>query len=99
MIIKPLHVVLKARWFDAFAEGRKTTEWRRHGRIYNHRVVTLGRPLVLRRGYTSTILRGHVTGARVVPGCEAPGDVLELFHCDLFETIEFFAFDVKLVDE
>jgi hypothetical protein len=48
---KPLFIPLKAEFFDAFASGRKTAELRRYGPRWNERTCTVGRPVVLSRGY------------------------------------------------
>ncbi len=48
---KPLFIPLKADYFDAFARGEKVTEYRKHGPRWNARTCTLGRRVVLSKGY------------------------------------------------
>jgi hypothetical protein len=77
--VKPLHLVLKPKWFDEFAAGRKTTEWRRHGRRYNQASLPPGRAVTLRRGDTKTRLDGRVIGTHIVAAGDAPPDVRALY--------------------
>jgi hypothetical protein len=79
--VRPLHLVLKARFFDEFASGRKTIEWRRHGRRYNQTTIPDGRAITLRRGYTATCLAGHVVEAHIVASEDAPPEVRAIFGC------------------
>lgn len=47
----PLFIPLKAVYFDAFASGDKTTEYRLYGQRWNEQTCPPGRPVVLSRGY------------------------------------------------
>jgi hypothetical protein len=38
-------IVVKRRWFDAFATGLKTVEYRRYGRTFTERTFYPGRPV------------------------------------------------------
>ncbi len=51
MRTKPLFVPLYTRWFNEFLAGTKTTEFRKYGRGWNERTCTIGRPVVLSKGY------------------------------------------------
>lgn len=69
---RPLFIPLKREWFDAFASGSKTEEWRRHGPRWNASSCAIGRPVVLALGYRGTRrLDGVITGFRVAPASDA----------------------------
>lgn len=60
---KPLFIPLRAEFFDAFAAGTKTTEYRRRGPRWNAETCRIGRRVVLSRGYGSARrLSGTVVG-------------------------------------
>jgi hypothetical protein len=62
-IERPLFVPLKAEYFDAFARGDKTVEYRLAGGPWNATTCRVGRPVTLSRGYgTQRRLDGIVTG-------------------------------------
>lgn len=64
---KPLFVPLAARWFEAFASGAKTEEYRPYGPRWNERTCEVGRAVTLSYGYgKARRLHGHVEGFRVV---------------------------------
>jgi hypothetical protein len=48
---KPLFIPLKAKFFDAFARGEKTVEYRLRGPRWNAETCAIGRAVVLSRGY------------------------------------------------
>jgi len=48
---KPLFIPLRTQYFEAFAEGRKTEEYRLYGPRWNERTCHLGRQVTLARGY------------------------------------------------
>lgn len=61
--MKPLFIPLKSEFFDAFARGEKTTEFRRRGARWNAQTCVLGRRVVLSRGYgKKDRLAGTITG-------------------------------------
>jgi hypothetical protein len=58
---RALFVPLKGDYFDAFAEGTKTVEFRRYGPRWNERTCRVGREVVLSHGYgKARRLRGVV---------------------------------------
>lgn len=60
---KPLFIPLRAEFFDAFAAGTKTTEYRRRGPRWNAETCRIGRRVVLSRGYGKAArLLGTVVG-------------------------------------
>jgi hypothetical protein len=60
---KPLFVPLKTKYFEAFKNGTKTTEFRRYGALWNERSCRIGRKVVLSRGYgKQERLTGMVVG-------------------------------------
>ena len=74
----PLHIILRHRFFDAFASGEKTLEWRRLGARWNEVTCRPGRRVVLMRGYTRAgALQGRITAYEVRPALDgstyAPG--------------------------
>jgi len=66
--MKPLFVPLYTRWFEAFANGSKTIEYRNYGPRWNERTCVPGRAVVLSKGYgkyarlNATIVRFGRTG-------------------------------------
>jgi hypothetical protein len=62
---RPLFLVLKHRWFDAFADGSKRHEWRPYGPRFNERTCTPGRAVILLRGYTRRRLSGVIASFSV----------------------------------
>lgn len=63
---KPLFIPLKAQYFDAFDEGRKTEEFRLYGPRWNERTCHVGRAVTLSRGYGKQRRRqGIVQGFRI----------------------------------
>jgi hypothetical protein len=55
-----LFVPLRGEWFDAIARGDKTDEWRRLGVRFNLDTCSVGRELILSRGYSGARLRVRV---------------------------------------
>lgn len=49
--MKPLFIPLRREYFTAFAEGRKTNEYRLYGPRWNERTCHPGRPVTLSLGY------------------------------------------------
>jgi len=58
--ITPLFVPLRREWFNAFARGEKTEEWRRCGPRWNSKSCYPGRPVVLSLGYRGARLSGRI---------------------------------------
>ena len=59
--MKPLFIPLKGEYYDAFADGSKTWEYRPYGPRWNERTCSMGREVVLSRGYGKAHrLRGKV---------------------------------------
>jgi hypothetical protein len=65
---KPLYIVLKGVWFDAFKAGKKKTEYRLNkGRFHIDKMrLAKGRPVILQRGYTKIRLKAVVRYAKLV---------------------------------
>ncbi len=60
---KPLFIPLKARFFDVFKTGAKTTEYRMRGPRWNADTCWIGRAVVLARGYDKNRrLNGRIVG-------------------------------------
>lgn len=69
----PLFIPLCAEYFEAFAEGTKTSELRKFGPRWNERTCTVGRPVTLSRGYgRKNRLSGVVSSFSVVYGHNLP---------------------------
>ena len=62
---RPLFIVLRREWFDAFGSGSKTDEWRRYGPRWNEKTCRIGRRVILSLGYTPRRLFGVVVAFRV----------------------------------
>lgn len=64
----PLFVPLKREFFEAFAAGTKTREFRKYGPRWNERTCRRGRPVVLSMGYGKAHrLRGRVGTLTIGP--------------------------------
>lgn len=69
----PLWVPLKGVHFDAFADGRKTTEYRRlGGPLGELKHLLVGRPVTLSRGYSGPRLHMLIKRVSVVPASTVP---------------------------
>ena len=59
---------LRGEYFDAFADGTKTTEYRRLGGRYGKlKQLVIGRPVTLSRGYSGPRLHMVIKAVSVVP--------------------------------
>lgn len=68
MTTKPLFIPLKREFFEAFASGKKTIEYRKLGPRWNEKTCRPGRAVVLSLGYgKARRLRGVVTWIEVIP--------------------------------
>ena len=73
---RPLYVPLKREWFEAFATGEKTIEWRRYGPKWNERTCRIGRRVTLALGYQGRRrLYGTLIWAKVAPARDAVGEL------------------------
>lgn len=86
---KPLFIPLKAKWFEAFERGDKTTEYRAYGPRWNERTCRVGRAVTLSYGYgKARRLSGEVIGFRIIGPDEHPA-IRETFPTgDRFAAIE-----------
>lgn len=73
--MKPLFIPLKAEFYDAFARGEKTTEYRLEGPRWNAKTCRVGRPVTLARGYGWPRLFGFIVGHHYdhLPAINIPG--------------------------
>jgi len=72
----PLFLPLKTEFFNAFKDGTKTHEYRRHGRQFTKKNWFPGRRVNLRRGYsTNDNLYGTVTSFKVFRKSEIIGSL------------------------
>ena len=66
--MKPLFIPLKREYFEEFATGKKTTEFRQYGPRWNERTCKVGRTVVLSLGYgKQRRLTGIITGFKKTP--------------------------------
>jgi hypothetical protein len=73
---RPLFVPLRREWFNAFADGTKTVEWRKYGPRWNERTVRVGRRVILALGYQGTRrLTATVLWSRVMPAHGPAGEL------------------------
>jgi hypothetical protein len=64
---------LRGEYFDAFADGTKTTEYRRlDGRYGKLTQLVIGRPVTLSRGYSGPRLHMVIKSVSVVPAATVP---------------------------
>jgi hypothetical protein len=72
----PLFIPLKAKFFDAFKRGEKTTEYRLEGPRWNALTCSVGRHVVLSRGYGKQHrIKGRIVGFHYdhLPAVNIPG--------------------------
>ena len=86
-VAKPLFVPLKTRYFRAFEDGTKTTEYRRYGPRWNERTARIGRPVTLSHGYSGARLYARVRAARAIQGSTLP-DASPYLPTDMLLAIE-----------
>jgi hypothetical protein len=75
----PLYVPLKAEYFRAFVEGRKTVEWRKHGPRYNERTLYVGRKITLSNGYNGARLYGSIVRLEFAPAEKVGPEALAIY--------------------
>ncbi len=91
--MKPLFIPLKTEYYETFANGSKTSELRRYGPRWNERTCTIGRPVVLSKGYgKGSRMTGRITQFGVYPGSMF-GDT----HRDAIESL-FGSLDVEIAE-
>jgi len=79
MTEKPLFIPLKAKWFEAFEQCKKTIEYRVYGPRWNEKTCRRGRAVTLSYGYgKARRLYGVITGFKVV-GPQANPAIRETF--------------------
>lgn len=93
-------IVVKRHWFDEFAAGRKTVEYRRYGRMFTERTFYPGRTVRITFNYNpvrSPFLLAIVKAfqrvfARDVPDMPigvypdlTPNDALALIHLEIID--------------
>jgi hypothetical protein len=66
--MKPHFIPLKAIWFDRFARGEKTVEYRRNAGAFTIRTCWPDRPVILSRGYSGegTVARCRLSSSPVL---------------------------------
>lgn len=65
--MNPLFIPLRGEYYDAFAAGTKTEEFRRAGRGWNATTCAIGRSVTLSRGYGKAHSQiGVITGFRII---------------------------------
>ncbi len=75
----PLFVPLCGRWFDAFASGQKTVEYRRPQGTWTAKNCTVGRAVVLSRGYgKQKRITGKIVSYALVPAASI-GDAADIY--------------------
>lgn len=72
MSAKPLFVPLKGEWFDQFADGTKTVEYRKYGPGWNERTIYAGRPVILSKGYSGARIDAVVVSFELVKARDVP---------------------------
>lgn len=85
-----LFVFLRRKWFEAFADGSKTVEWRRYGRCWNEGTIQIGRPAWICLGYTKTRIERTIVGFSIVPLAQGPQAAREIYpDAEFLIAIEF----------
>lgn len=89
---KPLFIPLKRVWFEAFASGDKSIEYRRPGLLYNRVSCKVGRPVCLSLGYSGSRLAGVIVSYREIPRRLAPPEPRAIYQ----DTERIAAITIKL---
>lgn len=77
--MKPLFIPLKTEYYRAFERGDKNTEYRLHGARWNGKVCSVGRPVILSRGYgKSDRIEGSITSFQAIPLSSISGGLLRM---------------------
>lgn len=69
---KPLFVPLKTEWFDQFADGTKTVEYRKYGPGWNERTIFAGRRVTLSKGYSGARIAAVILSFALVKARDVP---------------------------
>jgi hypothetical protein len=78
--MSPLFLPLRAKFFEAFKSGEKTTEYRPYGQRWSIRTCAIGRRVTLSRGYgVAHRLHGTITGFRLEAHPESLSGWLECY--------------------
>ena len=93
---KALFIPLKREYYEAFADGSKTTEYRRHERGWNEKNCRIGRKVVLSLGYgKQSRMNGIVRSFQIVSGKDLSG-VKDVYGTD---DIEIAAIGIDIIKE
>lgn len=79
MPVDRLFIPLMGQYFDAFADGTKTIEWRAHGPRWSTANCVAGRRVELRRGYSGASLSAFIAFVRIVQRRAAPRNVRDIY--------------------
>lgn len=75
---KPLFIPLKTEFYEAFANGTKTKEYRAHSKYWNEKNCKIGRPVTLSKGYgKQQRLNAVIKRFRVIPAKHLGPDTFE----------------------
>lgn len=75
--MKPLFIPLRAKYFEQFESGEKTTEFRAYGARWNEKTCPAGRAVVLSYGYgKARRLHGVIVSTELVKQTK---DFLEIY--------------------
>jgi len=96
--LKPVYLVVKKKWFDLYAEGKKTVELRRMETPVTAQITrygleaNIGREVRIKPGYGSKKeLRGIIRDVKIYPLVEAiPDEVLRMACIDRIEAADMF---------
>lgn len=67
-----MFIPLKKKYFEQFATGEKTEEFRLYGKRWNERVCVPGRDVVLSCGYSGARLDGTISAFNVRRAADVP---------------------------
>jgi hypothetical protein len=80
MSSKPLFIPLKAEYYEQFANGTKTTEYRAHGKRWNPETCYIGRDVVLSYGYgKARRMQARIVAAEILTNKAASDAFREIY--------------------
>lgn len=86
--MKPLFIPLKTAYFEAFADGTKTVEYRAYGPRWNERICVPGRPATISHGYSGNRITATISQFETLILQQAPAPAQQLFpHAHLIAAI------------
>ena len=77
---KPLFIPLITKYYEAFLEGNKNTEYRQYGARWNEKTCAIGREVALSKGYCkANRISGKIESFNKIKLSDAPVNVASIY--------------------